>query len=66
MIFEINPHLSGTTPIRAMSDVNEVIAVIKILTGAESENEYKEKEIVFIRYSENHYIPWDKYRTYSK
>ena len=57
MIFEINPHLSGTTPIRAMSGVNEIVAVIKILTGTDSVSEYKEKEIVVIMYSENHYIP---------
>jgi len=66
VVFEINPRFSGTTSIRALFGVNEVEAVIKKLTGAETESEYKEKEGVVIRYFDNHYIPWDKYKAYSQ
>ena len=64
VVFEINPRFSGTTPIRALFGVNEVEAVVKKLTGAESESEYKEKDGVVIRHFENYYIPWDKYKNY--
>ena len=64
VVFEINPRFSGTTPIRALFGVNEVEAVVKKLTGAESDSEYKEKDGVVIRHFENYYIPWDKYKNY--
>ena len=65
IIFEINPRFSGTTPIRALFGVNEVVAVVEKITGLETKNNYHEKEGVVIRYLENYYIPWDKYRAYS-
>lgn len=64
VIFEINPRFSGTTPIRALFGINEVEAVIQKLTGAELVSDYKKKEGVVIRYFENQYISWDKYREY--
>ena len=65
VVFEINPRFSGTTPIRAMFNVNEVEAVIRKLTESKFESAYKEKEGVVIRYFENQYISRDKYRTYT-
>ena len=64
VVFEINPRFSGTTPIRAMFNVNEVEAVIRKLTGSKFKSTYKEKEGVVIRYFENQYISRNKYRTY--
>lgn len=64
VVFEINPRFSGTTPIRALFGVNEVEAVIRKLTGVSAKSEHTGKEGVAIRYFENHYIPWDKYRAY--
>ena len=64
VVFEINPRFSGTTPIRALFGVNEVEAVIKKLSGAEPDSEYKEKEGVVIRYFENQYISLDHYKYY--
>ena len=65
VVFEINPRFSGTTPMRALFGVNEVEAVIKKLISSEPTNNYKEKDGVVIRYFENQYIPWDKYRANS-
>jgi carbamoyl-phosphate synthase large subunit len=64
IVFEINTRFSGTTPIRALFGVNEVEAVIQKLIGVAAKNEYTEIEGVAIRYFENQYIPWDKYRAY--
>ena len=65
VVFEINPRFSGTTPIRALFNVNEVDAVIRKLTGSKLKSTYKEKKGVVIRYFENQYISRDKYRTYT-
>ena len=64
VVFEINPRFSGTTPIRALFGVNEVEAVIKNLSAAETKGQYKEKEGVVIRYFDNQYIPFDQYKRY--
>ena len=62
VVFEINTRFSGTTPIRSLFGVNEVEAVVKKLTDDVTESDYMEKTGVVIRYFENQYIPWDKYR----
>ena len=45
-------------------EVNEVEAVIKNLSAAETKGQYKEKEGVVIRYFDNQYIPFDQYKHY--
>jgi carbamoyl-phosphate synthase large subunit len=65
VIFEINPRFSGTTPIRALFGVNEVLTVIEVAMETGLKVEYRKKEGVVIRYFENQFIPWEKYQVYS-
>lgn len=64
VVFEINPRFSGTTPLRALFGVNEVEAVVNKLTGSVPKH-YEEKNGVIIRYFENEFVSWQKYRSHS-
>jgi len=65
VVFEINPRFSGTTPIRAIFGINEVEAMVNKLTGSLLEKNFKEKNGVVIRYLEDQFIPWNKYKATS-
>ncbi|MBT3879731.1 MAG: ATP-grasp domain-containing protein [Candidatus Scalindua sp.] len=64
VIFEINPRFSGTTPIRALFGVNEVLAVIDAAMETGLKGNYRKKEGVVIRYFESQFIPWEEYKVY--
>jgi len=66
VVFEINPRFSGTTPIRAIFGINEVVILLKKLSGYNIDNEYEKKEGVVIRYYENQFIPWNQYKAFCK